>query len=159
MDDIIRKGYRGGATQLFIHKGNNLRYYDVNSLYPHSITFPIPLTYLDFLYANEIKLETFTGFIQARVTVPENIPGLLPYHSNTTTTLQYPTGQFEGLYWAEELRSAQYYGYIIEPLYGYLFSTADLWAPRPPEGGRGMGCWLICGYDFGIFWTSLGVVG
>jgi hypothetical protein len=42
-DDFIRKGYYGGSTDYYKMYGENLQYYDVNSLYPLAMTKPMPL--------------------------------------------------------------------------------------------------------------------
>lgn len=35
VDNFVRKGYFGGKAEAYIPKGENLFYYDVNSLYPY----------------------------------------------------------------------------------------------------------------------------
>ena len=37
IDKFIRNGYYGGATDYYKAKGENLHYYDVNSLYPNGM--------------------------------------------------------------------------------------------------------------------------
>lgn len=42
-DTFIRRGYYGGHADTYIPRGENLYYYDVNSLYPYIMkTFPMP---------------------------------------------------------------------------------------------------------------------
>ena len=41
-DKFIRRGYYGGHTDVYIPYGENLHYYDVNSLYPFSMLRDMP---------------------------------------------------------------------------------------------------------------------
>src|SRR5262249_30742 len=50
------------------------------------------------------------------------------HHFPESEQLEYPHGTFEGLFYAEELRSAKSLGYKIKPQFGYLFSTFDLFS-------------------------------
>lgn len=65
LDVKVRSSNKGGAIQVLCDKGANLRYYDVNSLYPYAMTLPMPLHYLDTVTANDLPMSTFSGFIQA----------------------------------------------------------------------------------------------
>jgi len=43
-DAFIRRGYFGGHTDVYKPKGENLYYYDVNSLYPYVMKiYPMPI--------------------------------------------------------------------------------------------------------------------
>jgi hypothetical protein len=43
VDNFIRSGYYGGHTDVYKPKGENLYYYDVNSLYPYVMkNYPMP---------------------------------------------------------------------------------------------------------------------
>ena len=42
-ENFIRRAYKGGRTEVFKRVGHNLNYYDVNSLYPHVMTFDYPI--------------------------------------------------------------------------------------------------------------------
>jgi hypothetical protein len=74
LDSVLRGGYRGGATQVFKERGQNLRYYDVNSLYPTAMMQPMPTQYLGKSYHWEINLDTFNGFIEARIQSIRAVP-------------------------------------------------------------------------------------
>ena len=122
----VRNSSKGGAVQVIKTTGANLHYSDVNSLYPYSMTTPMPIFYLDSLLAKDINLDTFTGFIFARIIVPDSVIPVVPFHSPNSDRLEYPKGKFEGLFYAEELRSAKSLGCEVTPIHGYLFSTKDL---------------------------------
>jgi len=128
MDHIIRTSYRGGAVQVFKQRGENLRYYDVNSLYPYSISSPIPIHFLSLLIPKEIRLETFTGFIKATIQAPVSVTPVIPHHFPKSEELEYPQGPFTGLFWAEELRYAKSVGYKLKIHLGYLFSMTNLFS-------------------------------
>ena len=43
VDSFIRKSYFGGATDIYVNKTSNIKYFDVNSLYPFAMTMSMPL--------------------------------------------------------------------------------------------------------------------
>jgi len=129
IDSYIRKSFIGGATEVYICRGKNLYYYDVNSLYPYAIKQPIPYNCLGYRKGSEINLTEFFGFIQARIIVPSKIKiPILPWKDPNLGKLLYPRGCFTGYYFSEELKAAQKLGYIIQPLSGYEFDKIDLFS-------------------------------
>jgi len=66
-DSFIRRGYYGGHADAYIPYGENLYYYDVNSLYPYIMkTFPMPGG--KPVWKRDLKgesLDNFFGFIEA----------------------------------------------------------------------------------------------
>jgi len=131
-DTFIRRGYYGGHVDVYIPYGTDLYYYDVNSLYPFIMeSFPMPggkpvwhgdLKHMDLSY--------MTGFIEAYVVCPNTLKRpFLPY-KDSNNTLLFPTGEFVGVYYSEELKFARNLGYIILPLRGYLFKKK----PSPFSG-------------------------
>lgn len=104
-DHFIRSGYYGGHSDAYIPYGDNLYYYDVNSLYPYIMkSFPMPLgapVWHSQLEDND--LDNLYGFIEAYVECPENMKRpFLPYREKNTKTLLFPTGKFVGVYYSEE---------------------------------------------------------
>ena len=70
-DTFIRESYFGGATDFYKKHGENLFYYDVNSLYPYVMLNDMPLNLIkkhDSM--NNINFEKFFGFIECLVTAP-----------------------------------------------------------------------------------------
>nr|QHR86556.1 putative DNA polymerase [Picea sitchensis] len=121
-DTFIRRGYYGGHSDMYIPYGENLYYYDVNSLYPYIMkTFNMPggkPVWHGDLQSQE--LSNLYGFIEAYVVCPSTITRpFLPYKANNT--LLFATGKFVGVYYSEELKYARDLGYTIIPLRGYLF--------------------------------------
>jgi hypothetical protein len=90
-DFFIRKGYFGGATDIYRCYVENAHYYDVNSLYPHAMKNLMPLKVIKFHdNLNNIKLDNFFGFCLVRVTSSINIEyPLLPYKHDGKTI--FPT--------------------------------------------------------------------
>lgn len=124
-DKFIRRGYYGGHADAYKPKGENLYYYDVNSLYPfimkkYDMPGGIPVWH-NKLY--EKDLSELYGFIEAYVSCPSTINRpFLPYRDTKSKTLLFPTGHFVGVYFSEELIYARdKLGYTIIPLWGYLF--------------------------------------
>jgi DNA polymerase type B, organellar and viral len=126
VDQFIRTSYFGGATDYYKAYGENLKYYDVNSLYPFVMKNSIPFEIIKYHHEmNNILLDSMFGFFLAEITPPETIKHpLLPYKYNGETI--YPVGQFKGVYFSEELKNAEKYGYKINLLSGYECSKTDL---------------------------------
>lgn len=127
-DTFIRRGYYGGHADVYKPIGDNLYYYDVNSLYPFVMkAFPMPggkPVWHSNLEGQD--LDNLFGFIEAYVICPSTISHpLLPYRDEKTQTLLFPTGKFIGVYYSEELKYARDIGYQIIPLSGYLFEKMN----------------------------------
>ncbi|XP_075515543.1 DNA polymerase-like [Primulina tabacum] len=122
-DSFIRRGYYGGHFDVYKPYGENLHYYDVNSLYPFIMkSYPMPCGIP--VWHNKLEsvgLDSLFGFIEAYVVCPTTISKpFLPYKDKNGTLL-FPTGKFIGVYYSEELKFARDLGYDIIPLRGYLF--------------------------------------
>jgi len=113
---------------MFIPKnpiGTKIYGYDVNSLYASvMINNPYPVgnpTYFEgnILVDNATENRAF-GFFYCKITAPDDLkyPILQIHHNNRTVS---PLGNWEGMYFSEELYNAEKYGYKFEILWGYLF--------------------------------------
>jgi hypothetical protein len=107
VDNFIRKSYFGGGTDYYKAHEFNLKYYDVNSLYPHAMCNPMPFELIRlFPNMNNIKLENFFCFCLAQINCPKNmLKPVLPYKHLGKTI--YPTGCWIGIYFSEELKAVQ----------------------------------------------------
>jgi len=125
LDDIIRLSYIGGSTDYFYNYGENLKHYDVNSLYPKAMCNPMPLEFLGESIGNSVKLENIFGFAEVKVTTPENmdIP-ILPFKVDNETL--HPLGSWIGVYFTEELKAVVKYGYKIELIKVYNFRKSNI---------------------------------
>jgi len=125
MDNLIRLAYLGGSTDYYLNYGENLKHYDVNSLYPKAMCNPMPIEFLSETVGIGIKLDDIFGFAEAKITAPENmeIP-LLPFKVFNETL--HPLGSWIGIYFTEELKIAAKYGYKIDLIKVYNFSKADI---------------------------------
>lgn len=127
-DEFIRSGYYGGHTDTYIPYGENLYYYDVNSLYPFVMKeFPMPggkPVWHSNLVGKELDDSVF-GFIKAYVECPKTLKRpFLPYRDKNNTII-FPTGKFIGVYYSEELKFARRLGYKVLPINGYLFEKME----------------------------------
>lgn len=122
-DTFIRQAYYGGHVDTYKPYGENLFYYDVNSLYPFVMKeFPMPGG-VPVWHGNldGMDLDSMFGFIEAYVVCPKTIKKpFLPY-IDKNKTLIFPTGEFVGVYYSEELKYARGLGYTVIPISGYLF--------------------------------------
>jgi len=126
IDSFIRKSYFGGATDYYKAYGENLYYYDVNSLYPYAMLKPMPLnlikTHKNMTNFSKEMFTNFFGFVRCRVTTPDNIlKPILPFKHQGKTI--FPTGTWTATYFSEELKEALKLGYKIEFFEGYEFDT------------------------------------
>ena len=125
-DNFIRRGYFGGATDAYKCYGSYLHYYDVNSLYPFAMLNEMPLEMIKYHKdMGDVKLENFFGFCLAEVSCPNHLKiPLLPYKKDGGTI--FPTGNWIGVYFSEELKEVVKHGYKVTLIKGYEFSKANL---------------------------------
>jgi hypothetical protein len=120
----IRNGYTGGAVDMYIPKplpGDKIYAYDVNSLYPYIMKeckFPIGSpTYFE---KDITKFDPKAyGFFYCKIKAPDNLNHpILQTHVKTNKGLRTvaPLGNWEGMYFSEELYNAQKFGYKFEVL-------------------------------------------
>jgi len=89
----IKLGYYGGMTEVYKPYGEDLFYYDVNSLYPYvSLNDMVSLKYSKQEYINkEAELDELFGFFYCDIIAPSNnYLGLLPIKTKTGNI--YPVG-------------------------------------------------------------------
>jgi len=125
--DNIRKGYTGGAVDIYLTKpilGEKIYAYLINSLYPFVMKenkFPIgnPIYFEGDILKSDPKA---FGFFYCKILAPGfiNHPILQAYPLDGNNSI-FPTGNWEGMYFSEELYNAQKYGYQFEILWGYIF--------------------------------------
>lgn len=119
----IKNSYYGGITEVYIPYGEDLYYYDVNSLYPYCGLMPMPglsCIYLDNINKDISECTDFFGFYNCIIEAPENYIGYLPVRSDEEITM--PTGYISGWYFSEELKFAHEQGCKIHVLSGYQFN-------------------------------------
>lgn len=115
----IKAIYRGGRTEIFKFCGNDIRLYDVNSLYPFvmlNFSYPVGRMY------NEKNINK-EGYSYAVIKAPYNyIPYLSFYYNNK---LIFPWGTFAGYYTNFELRQAKKHGYEVEIIDGWVCDETE----------------------------------
>lgn len=120
------EGYYGGRTEAF-KRGNvkDMRYYDINSLYPFVMLnrYPDPNT-LRTNHKDTLEyIKKYEGMSKVKVTCPYMRYPLLPYRFKDGDTksapmkLLFPCGTFEGWHTHVELRHALKLGYTIDKVY------------------------------------------
>ena len=90
----IHNAYFGGITEVYIPRGENLKYYDVNSLYPFASYGTMPglnAEYVDY-FGQTIKLDdSLFGFFYCKIkSYDKGYLGLLPFR--TKDRVIYPLG-------------------------------------------------------------------
>ena len=125
-DAFIRRAYYGGHVDVYKPYGENLYYYDVNSLYPFimkTCKMPGGKPVWHDNFCNK-KLDDLFGFIQALVYIPKHVKRpFLPFREGNV--LKFGVGYVFGCYFSEELKHAVKLGYDVTPCCGYLFEPID----------------------------------
>jgi DNA polymerase elongation subunit (family B) len=127
----IRKSYTGGAVDMYIPKGNNIHSYDVNSLYPFVMRDKeYPIGSPTYFIGNILNMNPNAfGFFYCKITAPDNLlHPILQTHYKTKDGIRTiaPLGNWEGMYFSEELYNAHKYGYKFEVLWGYTFKKGNI---------------------------------
>jgi hypothetical protein len=122
---LIRESYLGAIVDVYKPRLQGVGYYyDVNSLYPHSMLnfMPVGLPSFQMLTVHEFLNTNWFGFLKCTVICPDNkyIP-ILPIKLDGKIVC--PTGQFTGCWFSEEIRFAISEGYeLVSISYGIEFS-------------------------------------
>lgn len=122
---FIRKAYYGGEANVYSPRGENLYSYDINSQYPYCMKKDMPLTFTHvntepIYHYGEIDIDNFFGFIKVKVKSPKDmhIPFLCVHRDDR---LIFPLGEWEAVYFSEELKFAKNLGYTFTTIEGYEF--------------------------------------
>jgi DNA polymerase type B, organellar and viral len=125
--DFIYNAYYGGITEVYKPYGKNLKYIDVNSLYPFSALNPLPGCSCSYIESYDLikplDLDNLFGFFYAKVVTDNGYLGLLPLR--TDKGLIFTNGEFEGTWTSEELKFARDHGYKIKVIKGYNFNKVN----------------------------------
>ena len=123
----LKKSYTGGSVDVYKPIGENIKRYDVNSLYPTVMSeFPSPVGEIKKFKGDILKYETNPfGFFFVNIKTPDNldIPILqtrIKTKNNGIRTVS-ALGEWSGWYFSEEIFNAIKYGYKIKIIWGYLF--------------------------------------
>jgi hypothetical protein len=119
ISDYISESYYGGISQVYKTYGENLYYYDINSLYPWAMTQDMPYEYKGVAY--NPKLEDTFGFAYASIYVPESLQ-YKPLPVRIDESLATPSGHILGVYFTEELKYAKSIGCQITVHRCYQYS-------------------------------------
>ena len=123
-DGFIRNGYYGGGTDVYQAYGENIHYYDVNSLYPYAMLNAMPNEILNngkLIDLTNRTLDNFFGFALVKIVCPlDMLRPVLPFHHEGKTI--YPVGTWKGVYFSEELKAVVSLGYQVTLIKGYEFS-------------------------------------
>jgi len=125
LDTFVRQSYKGGVVDVYKPYLENGYYYDVNSLYPFIMSnsnMPVgkPIK-VHVESSKDFDINIFFGFIKVKVKCPENlyIPFLTVKHDEYG--LISPVGEWEDVYFSEEIKYAITLGYSFEYIEYYQF--------------------------------------
>jgi len=77
LEDYIRKSYYGGVTEVYKPIGQNLYYYDVNSLYPFALLNPLPGLNCGYGKFKDNNLNVLFGFFICKITTNKQYLGVV----------------------------------------------------------------------------------
>ena len=104
----VKQAYYGGITEVYKPTGENLFYYDVNSLYPFASLNDMPGLLSDkrTYYKDNSDISCLFGFFYCKIESPLDLYlGLLPIRVNLG--IDFPLGTWEGGYFSEQLKFAK----------------------------------------------------
>lgn len=123
----LKQGYYGGLSEVYKGYGENLYYYDVNSLYPYAALNDMIGNLCTYIETHtegdslDIQKDKLFGFFYCDVkTSKDDYIGLLPYRH--LGLLTYPVGEFSGWFFSPHIEFAQEHGYKIKIRKGYNFN-------------------------------------
>ena len=130
--NFIKKGFTGGAVDVYKPYGKNIYRYDVNSLYPFIMkNFPMPVNKPIFMEGDlsEFNLNQF-AFMEVEVQAPKNlnIPFLQTRIINKkgSQITVSPLGNWTGIYTSNEIKKAMELGYNFKFLRAVIFETENI---------------------------------
>lgn len=129
--DDIRKGYTGGAVDMYIPKGKNIKAYDVNSLYPSQMQNQMmPVGKPTFFNGNILNIDKNAfGFFYCKITSPDELlHPILQTRVKVNGILKTiaPIGTWEDMLFSEEMYNAEKFGYKFDILWGYTFESENI---------------------------------
>ena len=134
--EIVKQAFFGGHCDMYIPTnpvGTNIYCYDVNSLYPFVMQqFEFPTKFIG-KFEGDVRVKDpqlwndTLGFYHVKVYCPKSIiHPILPVKVNGITV--FPTGEWTGLYFSEEIKNAEKFGYKFDILGGIAFTKSDLFS-------------------------------
>jgi hypothetical protein len=117
--DVARQAYHGGRVEVFQRTNPHLYAYDVNSMYPYVMQFGIPT---QFVGESHQLLDTYYGFVEAEIQVPECYTPTLPVRLEK---LYFPCGRVRGTWTSEELIVAESRGCKIQKIFRAFYFKVE----------------------------------
>jgi len=94
MYNDINQGYYGAITEVYKPYGENLYYYDINSMYPFVCKQPTPglLCTKESFYNIDLNIDDYFGFYYCEIETPlDSYLGLLPVRNKNG--IEFPLGK------------------------------------------------------------------
>jgi len=125
----FKEAYRGGAVDVYKPYGENLYYYDVNSLYPYVMKTNLFPCGEQLNFSVNKELNDIFGIVYYKVSAPKDLYAPILLTKTLEGKVIAPTGSWSGWYCSEELKHAVKYGYQVEVIQGYHWSErSDLFS-------------------------------
>ena len=115
---IEEQAYRGGRSEVFWHgavpREWKIHQYDINSLYPFFMTYPLPVRYLGEQREPDLNVGGSRWLTLALIDVPPEGPGWLGFgpYWDKEHELHHPCGPRWTWLWDPMLKVAQKYGWV-----------------------------------------------
>ncbi|KAG1717180.1 DNA polymerase type B, organellar and viral-domain-containing protein [Suillus lakei] len=126
--DDLKKGYTGGAVDVYKPYGENIYRYDVNSLYPYIMKNSLmPVGSPVYFEGDILKIENKPyGIFFCEVIAPNNLnEPIIQKRIKSVNGMKTiaPLGKWSGVYFSGEIYNAINYGYKFKITRGYLFDS------------------------------------
>lgn len=123
-DSFLRLSYKGGIVEVYKPHLINGYHYDINSLYPYVMQACDMPTGAGTWVSRVEDLQGFFGFVKADIHCPPLHKPTLP-HYDPQRGLISPVGSWCGVYFSEELKDAQRWGYTIRCRQGIAYQRGQ----------------------------------
>lgn len=127
-NDLERKAYYGGRTEVFSRGVHRVKSYDINSAYVSVMAseyYPKPDTAQfinsDRHFRHYLNNRKYLMIVNCTVLAPKSRVMVLPYRDEASGKLLFPYGKFTGSWCSPELAEAEKYGYRILKVHNYIF--------------------------------------
>jgi DNA polymerase type B, organellar and viral len=132
--DEIRKGYTGGAVDMYIPKskpGIKIKCLDVNSLYPSQMESKLMPVGFPIYFSGNIRTidKDAFGFFFCEIIAPDNIKHpIIQTHVKTNNGIRTisPIGTWKDMIFSSEMDNAIKYGYKFNIFWGYTFKKENI---------------------------------
>lgn len=140
VNQIAIQSYFASRVEVFERHVDDFLYYDINSSFPYSMTFPLPANLIEMRTdIPDIDSDECLYIADATIEVPEMPMPPLPFRTGEDSRVFFPTGRWRSWFTSTDLRLALREGcilhkvhecYLFEPFYDFGKYATEIYALR-----------------------------